>query len=205
MEEAGDEDYPKCTSCVSYWQRRSLQENNLWGEEHGNWMIFLHEMYSLTELKFNWKTLLRYFHYELQCTVREMEGGIYEKMSTYLGTLARWSCHRHRQWHHLRDHVKFQFTYSHFRKRKILFVRTELLTCSALVNSYNNIKQQAERITRLEDHFSLVPLVPLFLLPTIDNLKWLLCGREYNYRCYLKSYTCLGDHVQWVENIEGHL
>ena len=35
------------------------------------------------------KTSLRYFHYELQCTVREMEGGIYEKMSTYLGTLAR--------------------------------------------------------------------------------------------------------------------
>ena len=33
---------------------------------------------------------LRYFHYELQCTVREMEGGIYEKMSTYLGTLARY-------------------------------------------------------------------------------------------------------------------
>ena len=31
----------------------------------------------------------RYFHYELQCTVREMEGGIYEKMSHYLGTLAR--------------------------------------------------------------------------------------------------------------------
>ena len=35
------------------------------------------------------QTSLRYFHYELQCTVREMEGGIYEKMSTYLGTLAR--------------------------------------------------------------------------------------------------------------------
>ena len=37
------------------------------------------------------KTALRYFHYELQCTVREMEGGIYEKMSTYLGTLARFT------------------------------------------------------------------------------------------------------------------
>ena len=35
------------------------------------------------------QTSLRYFHYELQCTVREMEGGIHEKMSTYLGTLAR--------------------------------------------------------------------------------------------------------------------
>ena len=36
------------------------------------------------------KVFLRYFHYELQCTVREMEGGIYEKMSTYLSTLARY-------------------------------------------------------------------------------------------------------------------
>ena len=63
-------------------------------------------MYTLTEMKFNWQTLLRYFHYELQCTVREMEGGIYEKMSTYLGTLARWSCHRHRHRHRQRHHEK---------------------------------------------------------------------------------------------------
>ena len=32
----------------------------------------------------------RFFHYELQATVREMEGGIYEKMSQYLSTLARY-------------------------------------------------------------------------------------------------------------------
>ena len=29
-------------------------------------------------------------------------------------------------------------------------------------------------------------------------------SREYNYRCYLKAYTCLGDHVQYAfEAVEG--
>jgi len=83
----------------------------------------------------------RYFHYDLQGTIQDMEGGLYEKMSEYLGTLAR----------------------------------TELLTCSALQNSFTKIKDQAEGITR-----------------------------EYNYRCYLKAYTCLGDHVQYAfEAVEG--
>lgn len=83
----------------------------------------------------------RYFHYDLQQTIQDMEGGLYEKMSEYLGTLAR----------------------------------TELLTCSALQNSFTKIKDQAEGITR-----------------------------EYNYRCYLKAYTCLGDHVQYAfEAVEG--
>jgi hypothetical protein len=31
----------------------------------------------------------RYFHFDLQSTVRDMEGGIYEKLSAYLGTFAR--------------------------------------------------------------------------------------------------------------------
>ena len=90
-------------------------------------------------LDFLWERLrnsLRYFHYELQCTVREMEGGIYEKMSTYLGTLARF-----KQLKCFKMLCKSSLT------------RTELLTCSALQNSYNNIKQQAERITR-SDIFS---------------------------------------------------
>ena len=31
-----------------------------------------------------------------------------------------------------------------------------------------------------------------------------MCCREYNYRCYLKTYTCLGDHVQYAfEAVEG--
>ena len=83
----------------------------------------------------------RYFHFDLQTTVKEMEGGIYEKMSEYLGT----------------------------------FARTELLTCSALQSSYAKIKDGAEAI-----------------------------NREYNYRCYLKAFSCLGDHVQYAfEAVEG--
>jgi hypothetical protein len=83
----------------------------------------------------------RYFHYDLQSTVRDMEGGIYEKLSAYLGT----------------------------------FARTELLTCSALQSSLTRVQQEAEAISR-----------------------------EYNYRCYLKKFTCLGDHVQYAfEAVEG--
>ena len=83
----------------------------------------------------------RYFHNDLQATVREMEGGIYEKISEYLGT----------------------------------FARTELLTCGAMQNSFTKIKDGAETI-----------------------------NREYNYRCYLKAFSCLGDHVQYAfEAVEG--
>ena len=83
----------------------------------------------------------RYFHYDLQYSIREMEAGIYEKMSDYFGTLAR----------------------------------TELLTCGALQNSFGRIKDGAETI-----------------------------NREYNYRCYIKAFPCLGDHVQYAfEAVEG--
>jgi hypothetical protein len=83
----------------------------------------------------------RYFHYDLQYTIREMEAGIYEKMSEYFGT----------------------------------FARTELLTCGALQNSFGKIKEGAEAI-----------------------------NREYNYRCYIKAFPSLGDHVQYAfEAVEG--
>lgn len=53
--------------------------------------------------------------------------------------------------------------------------RTELLTCQAAASSYNKVKAQAEGITR-----------------------------DYNYRCYLKGYSCLGDHVQYAfEAVSG--
>ena len=83
----------------------------------------------------------RYFHYDLQMTMRDMEYGIYEKMSEYFGTIAR----------------------------------TELLTCTALQNSYNKLKDNAETMTR-----------------------------DYNYKCYTKAYGCLADHVQYAfESVEG--
>ena len=135
---------------------------------------------------------LRYFHYELQCTVREMEGGIYEKMSTYLGTLARCLPNSNV----VLDNVLHGSSFS----------RTELLTCSALQNSYNNIRQQAERITRSViffitactgvDHHQPKSSSPLFPKPKHYHQHQHQLHREYNYRCYLKSYTCLGDHVQ---------
>ena len=77
----------------------------------------------------------RYFHYDLQQTMRDMEFGIYEKMSEYFGTLAR----------------------------------TELLTCSALQSSYSKLKDHSESISR-----------------------------DFNYKCYLKAYSCLADHVQYA-------
>ena len=83
----------------------------------------------------------RYFHYDLQMTMRDMEYGIYEKVSEYFGTIAR----------------------------------TELLTCTALQNSYNKLKDNAETMTR-----------------------------DYNYKCYSKAYGCLADHVQYAfESVEG--
>ena len=83
----------------------------------------------------------RYFHYDLQSTVRDMEGGIYDKLSASLST----------------------------------FARTELLTCAALQSSLARVQDEAEHISR-----------------------------EYNYRCYLKKFTCLGDHVQYAfEAVEG--
>ena len=90
----------------------------------------------------------------------------------------------------------------------IFISRTELLTCSALQNSYNNIKQQAERITRsvITVRLKLVSitinqshLCNYFFLKSKHfaiSGKPACLHREYNYRCYLKSFTCLGDHVQ---------
>lgn len=83
----------------------------------------------------------RYFHHDLQMTMRDMEYGVYEKMSEYFGTIAR----------------------------------TELLTCTALQNSYTKLKDNAEAISR-----------------------------DYNYKCYTKVYGCLADHVQYAfEAVEG--
>ena len=83
----------------------------------------------------------RYFHFDLQTTIKEMEASIYEKLSEYMG----------------------------------LFARTELLTCGAVQSSFTRIREGAEAI-----------------------------NREYNYRCYLKAYSCLGDHVQYAfEAVEG--
>ena len=83
----------------------------------------------------------RYFHHDLQMTMRDMEYGIYEKMSEYFGTIAR----------------------------------TELLTCTALQSSYSKLQQQAETISR-----------------------------DYNYKCYTQTYSCLSDHVQYAfEAVEG--
>ena len=83
----------------------------------------------------------RYFHHDLQMTMRDMEYGVYEKMSEYFGTIAR----------------------------------TELLTCTALHNSYSKLKDHAETVTR-----------------------------DFNYKCYTKTYTCLADHVQYAfEAVEG--
>lgn len=45
--------------------------------------------------------------------------------------------------------------------------RTELLTCSAIQSSYNMIKELAGNVSR-----------------------------GHNYRCYLKAYPSLGEHVQ---------
>ena len=53
--------------------------------------------------------------------------------------------------------------------------RTELLTCSALQSSYNKLKDQSESVSR-----------------------------DFNYKCYLKTYRCLADHVQYAfEPVEG--
>ena len=222
MEEACDEDYSKCTSCVTYWyDRGDHKKNNLWGEDHEHWMIFE----SRCILWLNWSSIDK-LSLDTSTTSCSAQCGRWKAAFTRRcpPTLALWQggavivivivivivngITR-------RCPIQFQFTIRNFCARQLLFVRTELLTCSALVNSYNNIKQQAERITRLEDHFSLVSLVSLFFLPTIDNFKWThlwqgvqlpLLSEELHLSWWSRpvSWEYWGSSLN-IENIEGHL
>nr|XP_040568675.1 LOW QUALITY PROTEIN: protein nervous wreck-like [Lepeophtheirus salmonis] len=75
-----------------------------------------------------------YFKQDLQESIRNSELNFYEKISTYLNTVAR----------------------------------AEVLTTTAVLSSFSNIRDQAECITR-----------------------------DYNYNCYMQAYPCLREHTNY--------
>ena len=96
----------------------------------------------------------------------------------YLLAVETANAHQDRYFHHDLQQTMMDMEFGIYEKMSEYFAtlaRTELLTCSALQSSYNKLKDQSESVSR-----------------------------DFNYKCYLKTYRCLADHVQYAfEPVEG--
>ena len=96
----------------------------------------------------------------------------------YLLAVETANAHQDRYFHHDLQQTMTDMEFGIYEKMSEYFAtlaRTELLTCSALQSSYSKLKDQSESVSR-----------------------------DFNYKCYLKTYRCLADHVQYAfEPVEG--
>ena len=96
----------------------------------------------------------------------------------YLLAVETANAHQDRYFHHDLQQTMTDMEFGIYDKMSEYFAtlaRTELLTCSALASSYTKLKDQSESVSR-----------------------------DFNYKCYLKTYRCLADHVQYAfEPVEG--